>query len=206
MVRVLIVGESGEPPWEGGCAKKLCEWLEVASIQDLKERYLLANVYPIKDTKEFSAKHYAALLDMIDASDLVLLVGKEAQRRVYGYMRPMFWLRGKFAGVPHPSGRNRQLNDAGNERMVRSFVRNTIALFECAPDRPLDVPAEVKDAQVDSKHDSVQHDDVLMVHMGGVNPCHGLADQTRSATTAERGPRSDSEAGAQGRASPECKA
>lgn len=198
MVRVMIIGESGEPPWEGGCAKKLCEWFEAASIQDLKDRYLLANVYPIKDTKEFSADHYAALLGMIGASDLVFLVGKEAQRRVYGYMKPMFWLRGKFAGVPHPSGRNRQLNDAGNERMARSFVRNTIALFECAPDRPLDVPAEVKDVQVDSKHDSVQHDDVPVVRVGGVDYSRRYLDAHGSEAAAERGPRGDSEAGAQG--------
>lgn len=196
-MRVLIVGESGTPAWAGGpSTTRLCQWFGVRNPEELAKRYDLANYHIIKDTKTLDHAHFLDLVKRVGEADLVFLVGKEAQRAIYKSIKAPFWLRGKYAGLPHPSGRNRQLNDPALGRMTQSFVMNTMALFECAPDRPLDVPKELNDVQVDSKHDSVQHDDVPVVPVGGVYLGYRDANAVGRAASTERGPRRDAEAGA----------
>lgn len=65
--------------------------------------------------------------------DLAFLVGRRVQQKYRPVNQP-FWLRGKVAGIPCP----RTNIKPELERMVRSFIVNVIALFECASEGLLD--------------------------------------------------------------------
>jgi hypothetical protein len=147
MLKALIVGESGTPPWAGGeSTARLCRWFGVQGPAELRNKFMLSNIYPQKDTKVLDESHLASLVDIAMKADIVFLIGKEAQATLYGRVERPFWLREKFVGLPHPSGRNRQLNDPSIESSIVAFIKNVVALFECVPDKPLDWPKGAEDA------------------------------------------------------------
>jgi len=139
----LIIGKASSPLWanRGGEPSKLFGWFGVKDFVELKTKFRVINLYPIRGAR---GPDSVELITWIDNADIVFLVGKDVQRRVFGTaLKNAFWLRGKFAGLPHPSGRNWQLIDPALDRMVGSFVHSVMALFDRRPDRPLDVPKEV---------------------------------------------------------------
>lgn len=76
--------------------------------------------------------------------DITFLVGRKVQH-LHKYIDQPFWLRGQFAGIPFPCANI----DPTLARMTQSFIHNVIALFECMPDRPLDVPKELTGANIE---------------------------------------------------------
>jgi hypothetical protein len=146
-MRTLIIGESGERPWiQGSSSRKLWSWFGVHTYEAFEKFATLDNVSRVKGDKHFDPMHYAKLCQLIDEHDLVFLVGRHAQKTLYREMEPVLWVRGKYIGLPHPSGLNHQLNTLPDET-IRRFVCGILKLFECMPDRPLDVPKVIDDVE-----------------------------------------------------------
>lgn len=144
MQHMMIVGQSGDPPFmgESPTAKRVFLWFGARDHADLESRFMLFNVCKKRGSFEIDDAHVAhirsiAVCDM----HVVFLLGRFAQKWVYSNKPPCdaMWRRQSgatlYVGLPHPSGLNLQMNDGGDER-ARAYVLETL----CSPDRPLDVP------------------------------------------------------------------
>lgn len=121
-MRILVVSKLNMHDWpDSREAEKLREWFNA----------------------RHQVEHTSDATECGPAFDLAFLVGREIQRKYKTINRP-FWLRKDVAGIPHP-----RVNIKPElERMTKSFIQSVIALFECAPDRPLDAPKGLRDANV----------------------------------------------------------
>ena len=124
MSKLLVIGESGERPWyDGKGSKRLWYWFGVSSYAELLTIADLMNVMPHKGDKTLDIQHLRKLLIAVESHDRVYLVGKRAQILVMGYYdKRLMWHEGKFVGMPHPSGLNRQVNSLDKET-IRALVR-----------------------------------------------------------------------------------
>jgi hypothetical protein len=122
-LRVLIVGEAGETPWaDSQSARRLYGWFGVATRRELQRIAVLENVSRVKGDKTILTEHLLALRAMCELADIVFLVGKASQVALSGVKtRELYWRRGKYVGLPHPSGLNRQLNEA-SELAISEFI------------------------------------------------------------------------------------
>lgn len=109
---ILLVGDKPSPkmkpeanPFEGAaCEGRLKEWVEVLGL----DVYCLTNSYGIKDTRFINRMH-------VSYKATIVALGNNASKRLTSINIPHFKL-------PHPSGRNRQIND-------RAFIASR--LDEC---------------------------------------------------------------------------
>jgi hypothetical protein len=110
----------------------------VSDYEGLKSFAILANVRDANGTER--PDHVKSLQKIANSADLVFLVGKVAQRTIQRGIEHFVscWVDGKYVGVPHPSGLNRQLNDGG-DAATGAFVHAVLKSYR-PPDRPLDVP------------------------------------------------------------------
>lgn len=127
MVRrsVLIIGEGGVRPWSTGpSSERLWRWFGVKTHDELKRKATLMNVFENRGVYAYSLKHFMELNKAIKESDIVVLVGRVAQDfpRI-GRFRDVLWRHGKYIGVPHPSGLNRQLNTLSDDEMAAYLRR-----------------------------------------------------------------------------------
>ena len=118
-------------------ARRLWRWFGVDSREELiHSGATLVNIAWYKGKKgkgdgyELN-EHLVTFVQITSCKyDLTFLVGKVAQEAVIGYREPkMLWRFGRYAGLPHPSGINAQLNDGGDEK-VRRAVRRWLRSLE----------------------------------------------------------------------------
>ena len=134
-LKVVVVGQAtgrvGGKPWNGNTpsSKRLYRWLGVADYGEFMACYRPFNIgrYAGKEGKGdayvVDPASVLAIMVAVSDADLVLLVGKAAQRAVFGEMEKVTWKHGKYCGVPHPSGINMQLNHGGELRVMRVVRR-----------------------------------------------------------------------------------
>jgi uracil-DNA glycosylase len=137
MKDVMVIGQAlgkhkGEPWESGGSARRLARWLGLADSKDIKKVAVAANVgdYAGKHAKgDKYAVNLARVRRLKKASGrmrLVFLVGRVAQRAIFRAPETaLVWRRGKYIGVPHPSGVNIQLN-GGKCGEVERWVRRQL--------------------------------------------------------------------------------
>lgn len=127
-------GKEGGRPWNGNTAssKRLYRWLGCRGWEEFDGGFYAMNVarYAGKkgkgDDYELDPRRMAVAWRLSLDADLVILVGRVAQKAALGTAEPkMLWQFGKFIGVPHPSGVNHQLNDGGDARVQR-FLRRRL--------------------------------------------------------------------------------
>lgn len=132
-MKILILGESGERPWfDGQSSRRLWRWFNVKSYVELTKFATLMNVYTKKGTYETNPKYWNDLRYAIFEHDVVFLVGKVAQRHVFvdcPKLRRALWHQNKYVGLPHPSGRNRQLNKLHND-VICKFINVGLKEYE----------------------------------------------------------------------------
>jgi len=125
-MKVLILGEKGgERPWSGNpSSKRLWRWFGFTCYEELINFATPMNVRSSEDSSETTEARYTRLRDLIIEHDVVFLVGKVAQRHVFRdhpTLRLIFWRQGKYVGLPHPSGLNRQLNGI-KDKDIHEFI------------------------------------------------------------------------------------
>ena len=134
--RVMVVGQAtgrlGGRPWNGNtvCSLRLYRWLGVRDHAEFSRSCRAVNVARYAgrsgkgDAYEVDGGMVSTAMALCRDYDLVVLVGKVAQRAVMGVEEPrMLWKFGRFCGVPHPSGINLQLNGGGDERVKKAVRR-----------------------------------------------------------------------------------
>jgi uracil-DNA glycosylase len=127
-MKVLILGErGGEHPWSGGpSSRRLWRWFGFTRYEELADFATPMNVHTKKGTYETNPEYWNKLRNAIVEHDVVFLVGKVAQRHVFRdcpKLRQVLWHQNKYVGLPHPSGRNRQLNNM-SDKEIHKFIAN----------------------------------------------------------------------------------
>jgi len=124
MSKILVIGESGERPWYDGIgAKRLWSWFGAKSYAEMLSIADLMNVIPVKGSNVIDEHHLAKVVAAVESHELVYLIGKKAQVLITGnYDKRLMWHEGKFVGLPHPSGLNRQVNTLSKEN-IKALVQ-----------------------------------------------------------------------------------
>jgi len=128
-MQVLIIGEAGERPfYEGQSAGRLWRWFGVRDQAELVKVASLVNICPMKDFKFILPDRLESIRQLSSKADQVYLVGKFAQQYAYGgstkHETSPCWTAEdyRWVGLPHPSGRNRQLNTL-SDSLITYFIQ-----------------------------------------------------------------------------------
>jgi len=139
-MRALIVGqalgEKGGAPWsvDGPSLRRLCKWFNVKDGAELNSKFTCMNVARYAGNGIKGDKYVrdvmleGQVLVAIDRHDIVFMVGRLAQRILYyptNVRGQVLWNRGKYVGLPHPSGLNIQLNSVSDDR-IKEYIASCL--------------------------------------------------------------------------------